>query len=353
MKKIILCIWLVVMLVVPLFSMAETMIVPINADFMYEALYVSSDEIYLSGPTAKGSWLLKVNSQGEILDSWEFSGFLGEQPVIQCIGKADEALLLGFVDSYTQNASIGVMEGSEIIYYPLPQGEQVLPGGMSSDPQGISIISSTMQGDRITLTISRFTPENHFELQQVIGSSSKEDMNIMDSIALSAKDTHFVLKKTKMDGVVTNCHREIVALDPEGRIKWEAFLPETAIIEGIATDGTGLYLYGSDKTDAAVCGLLMCCTPSGEIKWSKTFDEVERFTQAQVNEYGICLIGEKTCYSAQWTAFQLDFSGEKQLRLSLEPVHGQDLRGFDSSDPNTFVLFGNMDNAPFMAYMAK
>lgn len=285
-------------------------IIAFDVGTISNALIVSDDEIYLCGLTADGSWLKKTNSKGEIISEWIFTKTVGRQPVIQCIAKTDSTLLVGLVDSYSQIAAVAILQGESIQYYYLPETMKVSLEGMRSDKSGLSIVSYSDVDSIRRIYYFHVSPEEAKGGFQV-GKSTCDDTVIADSFAIAENDRVFLLRFSKIAGVVNNCNRELVVLDQEGQMLWQTLLPSDLVIRGISASENNVYMYGFQRCNLENHAYLICYGYDGELKWEKAFDYIEQIEYMVIDSGIIKFCGKSNRIQEQWILQSLDSEGEQ------------------------------------------
>lgn len=272
-----------------------------NADSISNALAVSDEEIYLCGLKPDGCWMKKTNVRNEELSKWEFGkeADIGTQPVIQCLNTADGSIIAGLVDSDTQKATAAVLKDGKVQYYPLPADSRVNLWSICADYNGLSIISSTDSKSERTIRYTHVSADGITESFET-GRSATDDVVIADSFACATQDSVYVLRMTKIEGVVNNCNRELVAFDHEGRQQWQVMLPSDVVIKGIKTDNDTLYLYGFQRLETNNRALLMCYGTDGDFRWTQNFDNMEQVLYMGIKDKKTWLAGQKEDFPEQW-----------------------------------------------------
>lgn len=285
-------------------------------DTVSKALIVSDDEIYLCGLLSNGSWLVKTNIDGEILERREFTDVIGKQPVIQCLSKTSDALMIGFVDSYTQKAAVGVIRNGCVEYTLLPGAQSVYLNGMNADDSGLSILGCTNDSSGKVLYYTRVLEDGATE-QFVVGKSTKDDIVIGDSFAYATETGVYLLRMTKIEGVVNNCNRELVAFSHNGQPLWQVAIQEDIFVRGILATNETIYLYGFQRLEEKDCAVVMCFGIDGILRWTQDLDELEHIQQAKTTNGQIYIAGESDEISGEWMVYHFEKDGAMVQKSSV------------------------------------
>lgn len=358
MKRFANCILILTVLLIFLFSnsvFAESadyaqITTKFNSDSISNALIVSDEEIYLCGLYPDGSWLKKTNVRNDALAEWSFRKTIGDQPVIQCLTVADNALLVGLVDSNTQKAAVAIIQGSNVTYVNLPEGRKVQLWGMTADYNGLSIISHSDTASERTIYYNHVSINGITDSYQV-GQSKAKDIVIADSFSCMSANRIYVLRMTQIDGVVNNCNRELISYDLEGRQLWQIALPSDVVIRGMKLDTDSVFLYGMQRFEEYNCALIMRYSPDGTLEWMKSHDEIEQVLDLNIGQENIYFAGTITDSPEQFCIFGLTKHGTQTYseKIILPEAYNTYLHYEDTH----VSIIQNYDNIPCLWQISK
>lgn len=295
------------------------------------ALIVSDEEIYLCGLAPNGSWLRKTNINNDVVSEWTFTDVVGIQPVIQCFTVVGGSILVGLVDSYTQKAAVAILHEDKIQYVYLPDTMKVLLSSMRADDTGLSIISFTDTKAQREIYHTHVSPEGITD-SMLVGQSTTDDVVIADSFSYAAGDGFYLLRMSKIEGVINNCNRELIACDTDGQHKWNILLPEDLVINGMDFDESNIYLYGFQRHEDYNRAYMACYDFTGKFIWSQTYDDIGTIEYLTANDEIICLVGKSQRVSEQWIVYRYEKEGKQ--------VYAQNL-----ALPEAYKSYWSLDNS--------
>ncbi|MEG1012681.1 MAG: hypothetical protein RSI33_00370 [Clostridia bacterium] len=328
-----------------------------DARSLNSSLYISEDEIWYSGyATPSGSWLIHTNSKGEIASRTLFPDAPGKDPIIHCIGKVENTLMIGFIDAETQAGTIGLMPcaGGKISYIMLQNNEKTMT--MTRTSNGIFSLGVVYDQKQNTSTLfaSHVVSTGQFDLQQAVYTT---DMTVDGFVLSSSKgcvadDKYYVQVNSGIAGRVRP-QRELFCLDKDGFTQWKIMLPENAVFDQLAASDGNVYLFGmTGNVDDDIIlsnrrATIVCYRDNGTKSWEKVFDSPERFYfGTSCND--ACIAASGIEGTGTWNACSLTADGNVRYMVSVEFVNDMHIRGvFETTDGYLKVL-GTTESQLFM-----
>ena len=315
-------------------------------------LYVSEDEIWYSGVSyTSGSWFVRTNRTGEIVFERTFADAPGENPVIHCIAKVDDAMMFGFIDGDKQDGSIGVMGNVEdkVTYYTIDSNINVT--SMTAAPNGILLLGVQYNLDKnvSSLYTSLITPSGKtaFEIKELVTVDMNTDAyTLASSRGIASAKGYFVQLNVGREPQRVQPGRYLIGFDLEGNEQWRIVLPDEFSVQGLSASDDAIYLYGMtgdlDVNDTLVNhkAMVYCYKSSdGSERWHQSFETVDKFYYSNADNNGCAACtglndGAGSWIICSWTA---DGTLENYQQTAFtEPVT---IRGiFLTEDKNVMVL---------------
>lgn len=100
-----------------------------DGNLLLTTLYVSDEEILYSGQAhPSGSWLIHSTSNAEMISHLTFPDAPGKNPIISCLSKVGDTLMLGFIDRENQSGTIGLLSKADakVTYVTVQKNVQVM-----------------------------------------------------------------------------------------------------------------------------------------------------------------------------------------------------------------------------------
>lgn len=270
----------------------------INPRLLNVTLYVSEDEIWYGGTAApSGSWLIQTNTNADILSEREFPDAPGNYPVVHCISKIDNTLMLGFIDAENQRGTVGILSltNDRIRYTSIDSNVKVMK--IVSTANGLLVIGVIYNTDQNTSTLYFALIDNNgrtiFSKKVTTVDMTIDRYALASSLCCSSNDQYYVLAKTwEATRPFAGC--ELYCFDQQGTLEWQTKLPENVVIQELSAADGNIYALGASG-DISTEGLLinkkatiLCYSEQGSEKWHKSCNILSRFTNGTSAE-GACL----------------------------------------------------------------
>lgn len=303
-------------------------------------LYVSDDDIWFGGNTAsKATWLLRMTREGEIYERWEIDDAPGNYPALRCISRVSDSLILGFIDSDTELATIGFQRTGN--------------RGLQYRELGIRASSMTAANEGIFVTGHKTDSNAKHTWYALIGSDGQtifeHEGSEVDSWSASYTPTevghllkHVTKKEVNGESIV-----HLQMLDHSGNELWKKSYSPDIWPMGISSHEGQIYIsgiqygnYGEQK------GLVMCTNLEGEEKWRKVFDFPKRLGDYSLSEDGVCM----TTITENWIMYvcTLTSSGEIRKMDKMDLRGGLNVRGIQNTQNGTYIVMGTTGDNLFM-----
>lgn len=327
-----------------------------NARSLTATLYVSDDEIWLSGlANSKGSYLIEANIRGDTINNMTFLDAPGSNPIIQCISKVEDALLLGFIDADNQAGTFGLLSGNGNISYVSIQNSVKLTS-MTPTAKGILAlgVSFDEKEDVTTLHAYHFNASGSTDFEKIIYTAKmSEDMYYLSSsIGCELNGQYFFRVNAGVPGRL-QAERTLICLSSEGDEQWRALLPEGFAAERISASDQSIYLFGVwgsiDENDVLVNrkAAVVCYSADGTEKWSKTFEQPDMFHFGASTE-GVCVAASGIEGPGTWRLCTINANGIIQSLTSVEFSDEMHVRGVFSSAVGESIILGTTDMQLFI-----
>ncbi len=327
-----------------------------NARSLTTTFYVSDDEIWYSGlADATGSYLIQANSMGDIIDTKTFLDAPGNYPVIQCISKVGDVLLLGFIDAEHQGGIIGLVGNNGNTTYISIRNDVKLVS-MAPTAKGILAIGINFneKDDIASLYSLHFSASGNLDFEKVIHTAkmSEDQHYLSTSIGCGLDDQYFIQLNTRAPGRML-AERLLICLNSAGSEQWRASLPENFPISRISASNDCIYLFGSwgdiDENGGLVNrrAAVMCYSVDGAEKWFKTF-EVPDSLYFGASANGACVAATGREGPGTWYLSSINADGSIRILSNVDFSDDIHVRGVFTSPSGLAKILGTTDTQLFL-----
>lgn len=291
--------------------------------FLRNVFYISDDEIWCSISNDTFDGVLKcVNRKGRLIDEITITDLPGDYPVVRCVTRIGDRLLIGFVDDQTLDGLVIVLdsENHEITRVNLPDPVGIMQ--MRSATQGI-LCSGFFYGaqDNIAhfyLTLVNNDGEIAFKNTELYDDTEPIHFTIQESLSCAGTEQYYAVIRKGVNGRMQP-KRVLICFDQAGNISWETELPEKKSIDYMAASSDRVYLFGivGDLSDNDILinhhAYICCYTNDGTLMWEHVFDEPEQFYRGAVNEDGCVAVSGTGTNTKEYYACSFDRDGNTRF----------------------------------------
>lgn len=283
--------------------------------------------------------MLRMTRDGEIYERWDIDDAPGEYPSLKCISQVSGSLVLGFVDSDTELATIGFQRNGN--------------NGLQYNELGVSGSSMSATDEGIFVSGYKRMDGKKHPWYALIGRDGEPIFEYNGkavfhwSAGYCSTDVGHLLKLYTQKEVNGESIVELLMLDHAGNELWRKSYSSDILPMGISSHAGNIYVSGVlFEENGMQRSMVMCTDLDGHEKWRQVFAFPERLGNYNLSVDDACM----TTITENWIMYicTLSSDGETRKLYEVDLHDGLNTRGIYNTERGTYIVIGTTGDHLFM-----